>query len=86
MKKKFSDKLEKFLVLNTAFLIYVFSMFYLIVPHLGIFGYYLIFCIGLRRIIHGCNLIVYYWDHLEACPGVYWCEKLTEKLIKKGYI
>ena len=86
MKKKFSDKLEKFLVVNTAFLISIYMAFHLILPIAGIWGYFIIMIFSMRRINANAKKVSYYWDHFEDCPIVVWCEKLTMRLFKNGKI
>lgn len=86
MKKKFSDNLEKFLIMNMTYIIVVYMSFMMIVPYLGIWVYYLLMLISVRRIIVNINLLSYYWDYPEDCPGVEWCEKLTMRLFANGKI
>lgn len=86
MKKKFSDKLEKFLVLNTTFLIMVYMAFHFIFPIVGVWGYFIILIFSMRLINANVKKVSYYWDHPEVCPTVDWCEKLTMRLFANGKI
>ena len=86
MKKKFSDTLEKFLIMNMTSIIVVYMSFMLIVPYLGIWIYYLTMILSLRRIIYNINILSHYLDYPEDCPGVEWCEILTMRLFTNGKI
>lgn len=86
MKKKFSDNLEKFLIMNITFTMIVYMAVNIITQYFSVHVYYLIMMLSIRRIIYNINTLSYYWDHPEDCPQVDWCEKLTMRIFKNGKI
>lgn len=78
--KKYLKKLEQFLVLSMMWVIIYSYIAIFFVPIIGAMGYFIIVILTSRYFMLHTQRILYYWDHTEDCPTVYWCEKLTERL------
>ena len=78
--KKFTDKLEEYLVLTMMWVIIYTHLAIFMIPIIGEVGYFLIVICTFRRFTLFNKVTGYYWRQPEDCPTVDWCEKLTMRL------
>jgi len=78
--KKWLDKIEQFLVISMMWCIIYSYIALFLLPIIGVTGYFIIVILMSPRFMLHTLDIRYYWDHIEDCPTVYWCEKLTVRL------